>query len=374
MKNKFTIIIITIIKILIIGVFVLFGVIVFQEIQRLQIPIEAENFQTVFSDTLNTINDNIEIAGVIDNSLNDIKGENNNTENIDYRNVNVDKYFYNQLEEDAKTIYKAFESNKENMKTGTYKVALGDVFTTILESENGRDQLGKYYQSAIEAYFYDNPEIFYLSPDKMYLNIETTTYRNKNTYNVYIDNGNESNYLVNEFSSKEQVDQAIKTIEEIKNQVVSNRTGNTYKDIKMVHDYLVENTEYDQSISQPNIYNVYGTLVNHVAVCEGYARSFKYMMDELQIPCVLVIGKATNSQGQTENHAWNYVQVGEKWYAIDTTWDDPVISGGWGISNSSKYKYFLKGNNYFSQDHIPSGQFTTDGKVFEYPVISSQDL
>ena len=132
MKNKFTTIIITIIKILIIGVFVLFGVIVFQEIQRLQIPIEAENFQTVFSDTLNTINDNIEIAGVIDNSLNDIKGENNNTENIDYRNVNVDKYFYNQLEEDAKTIYKAFESNKENMKTGTYKVALGDVFTTIL--------------------------------------------------------------------------------------------------------------------------------------------------------------------------------------------------------------------------------------------------
>ena len=37
------------------------------------------------------------------------------------------------------------------MKTGTYKVALGDVYTTILESENGRDQLGKYYQSATRA-------------------------------------------------------------------------------------------------------------------------------------------------------------------------------------------------------------------------------
>ena len=59
----------------------------------------------------------------------------------------------------------------------------------------------------------------------------------------------------------------------------------------MVHDYLVNNVEYDTSISQSNIYDIYGALVNNVAVCEGYARAFKYIMDEMNIPCVLVIGQ-----------------------------------------------------------------------------------
>ena len=35
-------------------------------------------------------------------------------------------------------------------------------------------------------------------------------------------------------------------------------------------------------------------------------------MDELKIPCVLVSGTGTNSNGQTESHAWNYVQLDGK--------------------------------------------------------------
>ncbi len=35
---------------------------------------------------------------------------------------------------------------------------------------------------------------------------------------------------------------------------------------------------------------------------------------------------------------------------------------------------FLKGSNTFLQDHVPSGQFTPNGKVFEYPDISKEDL
>lgn len=374
MKNKFATIIMGMIILLIIGVIGIFGIIFYQEISELAVATEPENFQTVFSDTTNTIDLNLTTPPIIENPLDKIKEGDTQVDQVDYSNVNINKYFYNQLEEYSKTIYKAFESNKENLKTGTYAIELGGTFSALLNTENGQDELGKYYQSAIEAYTYDNPDVFYLSPNKMYLNIETTTTRSGNTYNVYINSGNEDNYLVDEFSSKSQIDYAIENIEEIKNSVLANRTGNTYNDIKMVHDYLVDNIEYDTSLVRENIYNVYGALVNHIAVCEGYARSFKYMMDELQIPCVLVIGKGTNSQGQTENHAWNYVQINGKWYAMDTTWDDPVVSGGGRVSEASKYKYFLKGSNTFNQDHIPSGQFTQNGKVFEYPSLSTQDF
>ena len=372
MKSKISTIIIVIVIILIICVFGLFGVIMWQELKKLQTSVEVEGVQTEISENRNTIDNDIKTPEIIENPFDEIRDNNQNTwTNVDYSNVSVDKYFYNQLEEPSQNIYKAFESNRENMKSGTYRIELGDTFSSLLSTANGQDELGSYYQSAIEAYTYDNPEIFYLSPNKMYLNIETTTVGSSVTYNVYIDNGNENNYFIDEFTSQSQVENAISQIEQLKNQILENRSGNAYEDIKMVHDYLVDNIEYDTTISKENIYNVYGALINRTAVCEGYARSFKYLMDELGIPCTLVIGKGTNAQGQTENHAWNYVQLNGNWYAIDCTWDDPVSTTGY-VSQSSKYRYFLKGSNEFVQDHTANGQFTEGGKVFNYPTLSVQ--
>ena len=376
MRSRLATFIISIVTILIIAVFALFGMILWQEFNDIQTGAEVEGVQTVISENQNrnTIDQDIKTPEIIENPFDQIQDSGQSSAvNVDYSNVTVDKYFYNQLEEPSQTIYKAFESNKENMKSGTYRIDLGNSFSDILNQANGSDLLGKYYQSAIEAYTYDNPEIFYLSPNKMYLNIETTTLGNSITYNVYINNGNENNYFIDEFTSQAQVENAISQIEQVKNQILQNRSGNVYDDIKMVHDYLVENIEYDTTVSQSNIYNVYGALVNGRAVCEGYARSFKYLMDELGIPCTLVIGTGTNSQGQTENHAWNYVQLNGNWYAIDCTWDDPVSSTGY-VSQSSKYRYFLKGSSEFLQDHTPSGQFTEGGKVFSYPALSGTDF
>lgn len=372
MKSKLATTIMTIIMLLIICVFILFGMIFWQELNKIETSVEPEDVKTVISENTNTIDKDIRTPKIIENPFEQIEDGNKQVREVDYSNVTVNKYFYNQLEEYSKTIYKAFESNKENMKTGTYKVELGNSFSTLLNQNNGQEQLGKYYQSAIEAYTYDNPEVFYLSPNKMYLNIETTTKGSNVSYNVYINSGNEANYLIDEFSSKAQIDTAMNQIEQVRTKILQNSRNNTYENIKMVHDYLVQNIEYDTSISKENIYNVYGAMVKGEAVCEGYARSFKYLMDSLGISCTLVIGKGTNSAGKTENHAWNYVQVDGNWYAIDCTWDDPVSTTGY-VSESSKYRYFLKGSNDMIKDHTPSSQFTEGGKVFQYPPISSSN-
>ena len=141
----------------------------------------------------------------------------------------------------------------------------------------------------------------------------------------------------------------------------------------MIHDYLIENIEYEENSTDNNVYNIYGALINKKCVCEGYAKAFKYLLDNLNINNTLVIGKATNSDGNTENHAWNYVQINNEWYAVDCTWDDPIIIGGGKLSKSSKYKYFLKGEEEFNQSHFPEGQFTDDGKIFEYPKLSKKN-
>ena len=378
MKDKFTMLIMTFIVIAIFGVIGMFGVIIYNEINETDkgnALSEVAEFKTSSINTNDTVEKNIETPKIIEkNPLEELSKNNiENSENdVNYDNIVVNKYFYNQLESYSKTIYKAFESNKENMKEGTYKINLGTSFSNILSKQNGQEELGKYYQSAIEAYTYDNPDVFYLSPNKMYLNIETTTKGQNKTYNVYINNGEEANYLNEEFSNKQDINLELEKIEAIRKQIIHNKTGNDYEDIKMVHDYLVENIEYDTSLQEKNIYNIYGALINGKCVCEGYARAFKYLLDGLGIESTMVIGKGINSSGQSENHAWNYVKLENNWYAVDCTWDDPVIIGGGYIGNSSKYRYFLKGKEDMEKDHTTLGNFTQGGKEFEYPTLNNK--
>lgn len=391
MKNRFTSIIMSFIIILIFGVFGLLGFSIIQEFIKPEDD-QTQKASTVSDNTQEVNNNDIEIENTIEknietpeikvnvsstNALEDLANSSKQTtttsSNTNYGSIEINKYFYNQLESPSQIIYQAFESNKQNMRSGTYKIDLGSAFTSILSKSNGQEELGDYYQSAIEAYMYDNPDAFYLSPNKMYLNIETTTRGNSKTYNTFINNGDAANYLIDEFGSKYEVDSAMQALESIKQQVLSKRTGNTYEDIKMVHDYLVSTIEYDSSSSGRNIYNIYGALVDKKCVCEGYAKALKYLLDGMGIENTIVIGIATNTEGQSENHAWNYVKLNGAWYAIDSTWDDPIIIGNGYVSENVRYRYFLKGSNTMNVNHFPSGVFTEGGMTYSYPVLSASD-
>lgn len=78
----------------------------------------------------------------------------------DFNNVQVNKYFYNQLDSYEKYIYNALVESKEDLKTGTTTINLGDQLTDLINQSS--EALSKSYQSAVEAYFYDNPDVFYL--------------------------------------------------------------------------------------------------------------------------------------------------------------------------------------------------------------------
>lgn len=62
-------------------------------------------------------------------------------------------------------------------------------------------------------------------------------------------------------------------------------------------------------------------------VCEGYSRAFMLLCHKLNIPCVLVDGKAyASSTKPAGEHMWNYVCINNCWYAADITWNDPFIT------------------------------------------------
>ncbi len=376
MKDKFITVLLTIIVILIISCIVILGINIYNDYIKSDTASSVEEW---FGDTVESykqkinLEQEVETPQILNNSLNNIQSE-QNEQNIQYNTSNIkNKYFYNQLEKSSKIIYSALYENKENLKTGTYAIQFGNAFSEILSSDDGQEILGSYYQSAIESFLYDNPDVFYLNPNKMFLNVESTTSRKGKTFNVFISNGEQVNYLADGFSSKEQIEQCEKLIESVAKQILEKSTGNQYDKVKKIHDLLVANLEYDSSVSKDNIYNIYGALVNRECVCEGYAKSYKYLLDKAGVNSIIVVGKATNSQGQTENHSWNYVQLDGNWYAIDVTWDDPVVIGNGNVSNDARYKYFLKGYNSINKDHTVTRQFTEGGKEFNYPSLSTND-
>ena len=185
--------------------------------------------------------------------------------------------------------------------------------------------------------------------------------------------GQNANYFTDDFNSKQEVELAIQEIQKLKSEIIKNTNGNNYEKMLYIHNYIVENTTYDTS-NTPNKSNVYGCLINKKAICEGYARAYKYLLDELNIPCLLVSGEAVDEEGNIERHAWNYVYINNNWYAVDTTWDDPIIIGNGIITKSIKYKYFLKGKKTMNKDHKTIGQITKDGFEFKYPELANDDL
>ena len=285
----------------------------------------------------------------------------------------VGKYFYEQLNSTQKIIYNGLQESKEKLYTGNYKIEFNNRFYDILSQENGSKVLGDDYQTAIEAFTHDNADLFFIDVSKMYLNMETRKKAFKTTYNVYIAPEEGQNYYAKGFNSEKDVRIAYRKIEQERDFVKSKLTGNIAKDVKIIHDYLIDNIEYDEENKSIGTYTLYGALVGKKCVCEGYTRAFKYLADSAGITSVMMQGTATNTQGRTEKHAWNAVNIHSNWYLIDATWDDPIIVGRGFVLASTHYRYFLKGSKTFDKDHVLEKQFTDGGKVFSFPTISISD-
>ncbi len=293
------------------------------------------------------------------------------SQNISTEN-NIDKFYYNQLDDYSKLIYNCLEEQKEDLKTGTAIIQMSSEIEELLKTDEGMESIEEEFTIAVNAFEYDNPDIFYLDYSKMALYYEIDSNGN---CNAYIKNYEEnSNYLIDGFDSKEDVesaeDQIKEIIEQIENEVSSMQTD--YDKIKYVHDWIVKNTTYDETLSENNRNNIYGAIIEKSATCGGYAKTFKYIMDILNINSIIVQGEA-NQDGSNEYHAWNMVELEESWYGVDCTWDDPIVQG---IENEDEkpiyYDYFLKGQNSFEKHYSFDTFYGTDLEI-TYPEMSTDD-
>lgn len=92
---------------------------------------------------------------------------------------------------------------------------------------------------------------------------------------------------------------------------------------KILYDYLTSSMTYDYAVPTPIHYTIVGPLIYRKAICEGFAKAFKFLCDYFDIPCLTVSGTSRNSAlGQIESHSWNIIQLDDgNYYHADVTWD-----------------------------------------------------
>ena len=295
----------------------------------------------------------------------------NNSSKTILSKENNNKYYYKQLSDYSKIIYDSIANNIDELTKGNHTINIDYNFYDLLTKENGSEMLHKYYDDAVYALNLDIAGLFYIDLSKMSLNIEKTTTMFNVTYRLYIDNGENANYFSESFYSKSQVEEAIEKINNIVDSVTENVSGSKYAKAKSVHDWLIEYLEY--SGDSPDKGTIYGACIEKKAVCEGYSRLYKYMLDKLEIENVLVVGTATNSTGSTEDHMWNYLKIDETWYAVDPTWDDPIVYGNGRITEEITHAYFMVGSDKLFQNHVEETVRKETGTKFEVPTLGKNN-
>ena len=299
-------------------------------------------------------------------------------------------YFYNQLNDQAKEIYVAlsemdFKSGKEDIKLSE---VVGEAPVNNYINKGDRT-LPNDFAAAKDAFDLDHSEIWYL--DSSYLTLRPMKENGKNEVMAGI--GRDDNYhlggkLITEIDTKQ--DELEKAIDEIVNKANeaagklpsgSSDTDKTAAMVTAVHDAITKSisyryeTEVTNKDYAPYVRTIYA-LVTHEGVCEAYARSMQVILTKLDIPCVLIHGMQTS--GTPEDHMWNAVKIGGKWYMVDATWDDPLV-GDWdgsraphtnGLDGKETNKYLLVGQNKVGANWRPSGIVSSGAFEFHYPEMS----
>ncbi len=309
----------------------------------------------------------------------------------------ADRYFYDQLTDAAKVFYDAMVKmlSDGTFKTGSESLELtGDYGAlsqnTVASYMSGQGAILADYGAARDAFYMDHADVFYVD----FSNLSVRVTGKDGVYHAYLGAGRQANYYTAGFTSANDVDKALeeynKTVDLIVSQAkaltASANEDLTAKQVEFVHDYITKNTSYKlENACEPENVNLirtsYGCLVRGEAVCEGYARAFKSILDRLDIPCVLVMGIYQHSSDAGELHMWANVEINGKWYGVDPTMDDPIPVNKTGDANTpagldgyENSEYLLVGDATMGVHHMPSDIMSAANYSFKYPGLEIENF
>ena len=138
-----------------------------------------------------------------------------------------------------------------------------------------------------------------------------------------------------------------------------------YQKVLAIHDWVCQLITWTDT-GKSSESAMYGALTDHKALCNSYALCMYKLLVEAGVPCKYVKGSAGTGRDK-DAHAWNLVALGDRWYCLDATWDDP--------EDELTHDYFLKGKEDFdecdpSEPHELIGVFSSGDFAKAFPIAA----
>ena len=182
----------------------------------------------------------------------------------------------------------------------------------------------------------------FAAPFNSFSSIETT----------YDDSGEVNIKLAQLYSDINKVNKINKEVDKIINDNINDSMTDREK-IKVIHDYIINLVTYDKvrndtGESKYDSNTAYGALIQHQAICSGYADAMAIFLNRFGIK---------NYKIASKTHVWNAVFIDNEWLHLDLTWDDPVSDHGPILDD----KYFLITTN----ELVEADNNETDTHIFD---------
>ncbi len=105
-----------------------------------------------------------------------------------------------------------------------------------------------------------------------------------------------------------------------------------------LHDYIAMHNTYDYTYQGSTAYDA---LVKKTSVCQGYSFAFNHLASILGFETRYVYTDRSTTVGNLQNHGWSAVKLGENWYHVDITHDDPYHNTGFNDYGIVIHQHFL---------------------------------
>ncbi len=165
------------------------------------------------------------------------------------------------------------------------------------------------------------------------------------------------NYIM---TQKERASVQKKIDKQVKRYIKGLSKATDYEKVRAIYRRLIQKVDYN--LKSENNQNIISVFIGKETVCQGYASAMQYLMDRLDIPCVIITGMAKGGP-----HAWNLLQLDGEWYYVDVTWGNSKYHDD--EKNDVKYveyDYLNITTEEMMQDHSPQVSF-------ELPVCQSME-
>ncbi|WP_029319303.1 transglutaminase domain-containing protein [Butyrivibrio sp. AE3004] len=239
-----------------------------------------------------------------------------------------DHYYYHKLngieQEAYKVIYKAITQREKEAIFCSPNLSMEDVFNIY------------------KAIILDNPHLYYIDYGNIMVSKDSNGMIRAQIRQVY---------------SEEQCKKLDGLLEKYAKTILQ-KIDFTGKDVSeqihAVHDLLASNVVYDHDVAEERAavedihfsHTILGVILRKKAVCDGIAKSFKYLLNAIGIRCIVVTGNADNDMYNNEDHAWNIVKIGEHSYHIDVTNDTNSTESGFICQD-----YYCLNDELINRDH-----------------------